>query len=71
MGVVKTISATRWPKQGRWLGKRVRVSFHYDTSQRVLGTIVRDDAEEPHVTVISLDNGRVVLATECQYGLAE
>ena len=69
MGVVNTIAFDKWPKQGSHLGKRVDVCFHYDTSRRVKGTIVRDDAEEPHITIISLDSGKVVLATECQYSL--
>lgn len=67
MGCVANITMSKWPKQGPWLGKRTRVCFHYDTSQEVLGTIVRDDYEEPWVTIISLDNGKVVLATECQH----
>jgi hypothetical protein len=32
-----------------------------------LGTIVRDDNEPPWRTIIRLDDGRVVLASECQY----
>lgn len=69
MGAVKNITATCWPKQGTYLGKRVSVCFHYDTQTCVMGTIVRDDMEAPWVTIISLDTGRVVLATECQYSL--
>lgn len=67
MGVVPNIDLHAWPKQGPWLGKRTRVCFKYDISRTVMGTIVRDDYEEPFVTIISLDNGRVVLATECQH----
>jgi hypothetical protein len=67
MGCIKNISISEWPKQGSHLGKRVKVCFHFDASRSVMGTVVRDDAEEPHRTIISLDNGRVVLATECQY----
>jgi hypothetical protein len=67
MGNVANIAIDKWPKQGQWLGKRTRVCFRYDTANTVMGTIVRDDAEEPFVTIISLDSGRVVLATECQY----
>jgi hypothetical protein len=67
MGVVDNVGIDKWPKQGSWLGKRTRVCFNYDTSRTVMGTIVRDDAEEPHRTIISLDNGRVVLATECMH----
>jgi hypothetical protein len=69
MGVVANISSDSWPKQGSHLGKRVRVCFNYDTSRCVMGTVVRDDNEAPWLTVISLDSGKVVLATECQYSL--
>ena len=71
MGAVKTIAFDKWPKQGTFLGKRVKVCFHYDTSRTLDGTIVREDAEEPHVTIISLDSGKVVLSTECQYSLSK
>lgn len=67
MGVVKNISADTWPKQGQYLGKRARVCFNYNTSREVMGTIVRDDAEAPYMTIISLDDKRIVLSTECQY----
>lgn len=67
MGVVANVGYERMPKQGPWLGKRTRVCFHYDTSRTVMGTIVRNDSEAPWVTIISLDDGRVVLATECQH----
>jgi hypothetical protein len=32
-----------------------------------MGTIIRDDREAPHLTIIQLDGGRVVMSTECQY----
>lgn len=41
--------------------------FNYDASRSVMGTIVRDDHEAPWVTIIALDTGRVVLATECMH----
>jgi hypothetical protein len=74
MGVVKNISITRFPKQGSFLGKKVEVCFHYDTSKTIKGIIVRDDSEEPWVTIIQLEQesgvkGPYVLATECQYAL--
>jgi tRNA A37 threonylcarbamoyladenosine synthetase subunit TsaC/SUA5/YrdC len=48
--------------------------FNYDTTNIVFGTIIRDDTEcssegNKLVTIIKLDDGRVVLDTECQYGL--
>jgi hypothetical protein len=66
MGVAPNVSFDTWPRQGPFLGKRARVCFNYE-AREILGTIVRDDAQEPWVTIISLDNGHVVLATECQY----
>lgn len=66
MGCVANIKADRFPKQGSWLGKRTRVMFHYGGPE-IMGTVVRDDNEEPYRTIISLDDGRVVLATECQH----
>lgn len=67
MGVVANVDYKRMPKQGPWLGKRTRVCFRYQTKRTVMGTIVRDDYEAPWVTIISLDDGRVVLASECQH----
>lgn len=67
MGVVPNVNLDTWPQQGAYLGKRTRVCFNYDSSRFVMGTIVRDDVEAPFVTIISLDTGRVVLASECQY----
>ena len=67
MGAVGNITMRGFPRQGSYLGKRVRVCFHYDTADWTSGTVVRDDAEEPGRTIIRLDDGRYVLATECQY----
>ncbi len=69
MGCVKTITHDTMPRQGSWLNKRVDVCFHFDTGHRLPGVIVRDDDEDPMVTIIRLDNGRLLLATECQYSL--
>ena len=66
MGIAPNVAFDHWPKQGPWLGKRARVCFHYE-ARYVMGTIVREDYEEPWVMVISLDDGRVVLGTECMY----
>lgn len=67
MGVHANIAADRFPKQGSFLGKRVLVCFNYDTTREFPGVCLRDDNEEPFRTVFSLDDGRIVLATECQY----
>lgn len=67
MGCHPNIAADKYPKQGAYLNKRVKVCFNYDTSEQFLGVIIRDDEEEPGHLIIKLDNGRVLLATECQY----
>lgn len=67
MGVKDNIDYDKFPRQGVWLGRRTRVCFNYDTSRTILGTIVRDDAEEPGRAIIALDDGRYVLTTECQH----
>ncbi|OCB46683.1 hypothetical protein A5721_10855 [Mycobacterium vulneris] len=67
MGAIDSVSQDRFPRQGSYLGRRVKVYFHYDTNATVGGEIVRDDVEEPYRTIIRLDDGRHVLSTECQY----
>ncbi len=67
MGIQTNISSTEFPKQGSWLGKRTRVCFKFDVEHIIMGTIVRDDLEHPFVTIIQLDDKRVVLATECMH----
>jgi hypothetical protein len=71
MGNVATISLDKWPKQGKHLGERAEVCFHYDTSKTIMGTIVRDDMEHPFRTIIKLDDGRYIEAAECQYALRQ
>lgn len=67
MGCVATITATNFPKQTQYVNRRCKVCFHYDTSLEIPGTIIRDDSEEPFETLIKLDDGRTVRASECQY----
>jgi hypothetical protein len=67
MGCVSTITHDNWPKQGSWIGRRTEVCFHYNTEHTVMGTIVRDDHEDPFLTVIQLDDDRYVLGSECQH----
>ena len=69
MGCVKRITADKFPKQGPWLGKRCDVCFHYNAKQTIGGVFVRDDREEPYVSIIRLDDGRHVLTTECQHDI--
>ena len=71
MGIVKGIDYKSFPKQGKWLYAGVNVCFKFDTSNIITGKIVRDDIEEPFITIIHLDDGRYVLATECQYQIIQ
>ena len=77
MGCVNTISYHNFPRQKDssykypQIGKRVEVCYHYDTSKKHFGTIVRADIEEPFETIIALDNGRFVRAVECQFSFIE
>ncbi len=75
MGTHPKIARSLFPEQGKHLGKRVNVCFHYDARVdprgTLEGTIVRDDKEDPWRTIIRLDDGRHILATECQYGIKE
>jgi len=61
------IGINTFPKQGDYLGKNAKVCFNYDTSKIIKGTIVRDDSEDPFLCIIKLEDGRYVLASECQY----
>lgn len=60
-------SVFQLPQQSMYLGNEVSVYFNGDTSNLIGGTIVRDDIELPFVTIIQLDSGVLVLASECQY----
>lgn len=71
MGNHVNVGHTKFPKQGMHLGLRVRVTFGYDVGRAIGGKVVRDDSEEPWRTIIQLDDGRYVMATECQYGIDE
>ena len=67
MGCRNNITHNTFPKQGSFLGQNVNVCFHYDTNNIIKGKCIRDDVEEPSLTIFQLENGRVVLSTECQY----
>lgn len=71
MGAQHNIAHNTFPKQGSWLGRRCKVCFNYDTSNTAFGTIRREDVEEPGRMIIELDDGRLVLSTECQYQLVD
>lgn len=70
MGAHKNIDYDKFPEQGRKLNKKAKVCFYYDTQRLLDGVIVRDDIEEPFLTIIKLEDGRHVLATECQYSIS-
>lgn len=73
MGVVANITKDKFPQQSTDLLKRVKVCYRFDTSNIDYGRIIRDDIEEPFVTIIELstNGGRVLLATECQYSFLD
>lgn len=69
MGCVENIDFDKYPKQSAYVNRRCNVTFLYDTSRYITGTIIRDDREEPFETLIRLDDGRVIRGTECQYSM--
>ncbi|PEJ68687.1 hypothetical protein CN680_26045 [Bacillus pseudomycoides] len=69
MGVHPNVGINKFPKQGDWLNKEAKVMFNFDSSTMIKGVIVRDDMEEPFLTLIKLEDGRVIRSTECQYSL--
>lgn len=71
MSTHPNIGPLRFPEQSDWLGKRVKVCFHYITEDMFPGTIVRCDTEEPGRMIIALDDGRYVMSTECQYSFQD
>lgn len=66
MGVHPNITATKFPRQGGYLNRKTRVIFHYGGTE-MQGVVVRDDMEDPFLTIIRLEDGRHVLTTECQH----
>lgn len=69
MGNRAYMDADTYPAQSSDVGSRTDVCFRYDTSRCFPGTVIRDDVVDPYTTIIQLDNGRVVLAEECQYSV--
>lgn len=67
MGVHPNVGVNDFPKQGDWLNKEAKVMFNFDSSTMLRGVIVRDDMEEPFLTLIKLEDGRVIRSAECQY----
>jgi hypothetical protein len=71
MGVSPDINADTYPKQGYYMGWKVDVCYNYDPSRKTEGVVIRDDAVAPHLTIIQTVDGRVLLATECQFSPIE
>lgn len=69
MGVHQSVGYNKFPKQGANLDKRVSVYFGYDLDRIVEGVIVRDDMEQPFLSIIKLADGRYVMSTECMYSI--
>ena len=67
MGSHMNIDYDKFPKQGLWLHKRTKVCFNFDSEKIIMGTIIRDDMEDPWLGLIILDDGRVVRTTECMH----
>lgn len=74
MGIVKNIDATYFPEQYIadknvlvGIGRKVNVCFRFNTDTMIDGVVIRDDKESPFQTIIRLSDGRVVIATECQF----
>lgn len=67
MGCHKNIGFDEFPEQGYYLNKKVEVCFNYDATKTIEGICIRDDTEEPFVTLFRLVDGRVVGSLECQY----
>ena len=67
MGCVKNVSMDAWPEQGDFAGRRTEVCFHRNTERTIMGRIVRNDVEEPFLTIIRLDDGRFILGSKCQH----
>lgn len=64
------IGKETYPEQFGSVGDRVLVAFKYDIANPLPATVLRDDAEEPFTTVLRLDDGRIVMGSECQWSKA-
>lgn len=74
MGIEKKIDVNSFPKQYSveesqmgGIGRKVEVCFFYKAENTIPGVIILDDRELPFRTIIRLCDGRIILATECQY----
>ena len=69
MGATHLIDAERYPDQGQDVNERVSVWYHSTSHIRHTGTRIRHDIAAPYRTILALDNGRILDATECHYEL--
>lgn len=74
MGIEKNIDTNNFPKQYTTvensmggIGRKVEVCFNYKANKTIPGVIIRDDKELPFRKLIRLNDGRIILGTECQY----
>ncbi|WP_348725686.1 hypothetical protein [Parabacteroides goldsteinii] len=74
MGIEKNIDTNNFPKQYTTvensmggIGRKVEVCFNYKANKTIPGVIIRDDKELPFRMLIRLNDGRIILGTECQY----
>lgn len=70
MGCVANIDYDKFPAQHDRVGTDIIVHFNYDTSKAIKGKILRFDTEEPGCSIFQLEDGRVILDTECQWAPA-
>ena len=78
MGANLNIDIDIFPKQAGEgdlapVGCRVNVCFHFDLrkSKMIGGKVIRHDIEAPGLLIFQLDDGRVVLSTECMWSLSK
>ncbi|MHA7878805.1 MAG: hypothetical protein ACX931_03370 [Saccharospirillum sp.] len=68
MSRYKYVGKERYPKQDTELrGHSVVVMLEYDSRKPQRGEVLRADAEPPHEVVIRLEDGRIVLGSECTF----
>ena len=62
---MRTIIISQLPDQSEYVGQPVTVTLKRNPSVAVDGIIVRDDLEQPCMTVIQLTSGEIVDADDC------
>lgn len=67
MGHVDSITHETFPTQGKRLGSEASLCFHYHTEKRLKAKCIRDDIDAPFRTIFQTEDGKIILADECQY----